>query len=74
MLPGQEGPKVAMNRRYWLSWNANSGAHNGPSVVGPGPGPEKGAAFEKPGRSIFAPGTAGVDPMLPFRLDISALP
>ncbi len=54
---GGESPLLAVAR------NGKNGAHNGPSVVDPDPGPEEGAAFEKPGRSIFAQGTAGDVPL-----------
>ena len=51
-----ESPLLAVAR------NGKNGAHNGPSVVGPGPGLEEGAASENPGRSIFVRGTAAGDP------------
>jgi hypothetical protein len=54
---------MAMNRRYWLSPGMEAMVRITAHLSSAQAGPEEGAAFEKPGRSIFALGTAGVDPL-----------
>jgi|HubBroStandDraft_6_1064221.scaffolds.fasta_scaffold143650_2 hypothetical protein len=62
---GIDRPLMAMYRRYWLSPGTESGAHNGASIVGPGPGPEEGAALGQSGRTFPGPGTSKDDPKPP---------